>query len=154
MGVRTPHIEFGSVPSLEYKGIMPYLRIDVAGPIERDTKRRLLLESGQLFAEIIGSDIERVRTIVHEIPADSFAVGGIALADTGGQAPYITLDLFEGRPPEQHEALCEKIPRRVADILNCPLAEVRLRINEVFADGWSIGGIQASKRQRPRSDDA
>jgi 4-oxalocrotonate tautomerase family enzyme len=131
---------------MRYNGRMPYLRIDVAGPIDHDAKRALLRDTGQLFADIIGSDISRVRTIVHEIPADSFAVGGVALADTGGQAPYITLDLFEGRPPEQHRALCEQIPARVAAILDCPLADVRLRINEVFADGWSIGGVQASRR--------
>jgi 4-oxalocrotonate tautomerase family enzyme len=127
---------------------MPYLRIDVAGPIDPAAKRALLHDTGQLFADIIGSDISRVRTIVHEIPADSFAVGGVPLVESGGQAPYITLDLFEGRPPEQHQALCEQIPERVAEILDCPLAEVRLRINEVFGDGWSIGGVQASKRQK------
>lgn len=127
---------------------MPYLRIDVAGPIDPDAKRALLHDTGQLFADIIGSDISRVRTIVNEIPADSFAVGGVPLAESGGQAPYITLDLFEGRPPEQHQALCEEIPTRVAEILDCSLAEVRLRINEVFGDGWSIGGVQASKRQK------
>ena len=131
---------------MRYNGRMPYLRIDVAGPIDPDAKRALLRDTGQLFADIIGSDISRVRTIVHEIPADSFAVGGVALADTGGQAPYITLDLFEGRPPDQHRALCEQIPERVAAILDCPLTDVRLRINEVFADGWSIGGVQASRR--------
>lgn len=135
---------------------MPYLRIDLAGPIEPATKRALLADTARLFADIIGSDIARVRTIVHEIPADSFAVGGVALSETGGvaagaaQAPYITLDLFEGRPPDQHRALCEQIPRRVADILGCPLDEVRLRINEVFAAGWSIGGVQASERQRAK----
>ena len=131
-----------------YNGAMPYLRIDVAGPIEPDAKRALLHDTGQLFADIIGSDIARVRTIVHEIPADSFAVGGVPLSETGGQAPYITLDLFAGRPAEEHRALCEQIPRRVAEILGCPLAEVRLRISEVFAEGWSIGGVQASERQR------
>ena len=135
---------------------MPYLRIDLVGPIDPAAKRALLADSAQLFADIIGSDIARVRTIVHEIPADSFAVGGVALSESGGatqvgaQAPYITLDLFEGRPPDQHRALCEQIPRRVADILGCPIEEVRLRINEVFAEGWSIGGVQASERQREK----
>jgi len=135
---------------------VPYLRIDLVGPIDPATKRALLADSAQLFADIIGSDISRVRTIVHEIPADSFAVGGVALSESvetahvEAQAPYITLDLFEGRPPDQHRALCEQIPRRVADILGCPIDEVRLRINEVFADGWSIGGVQASERQRQK----
>lgn len=127
---------------------MPYLRIDLAGPLDPDTKRTLLRDTGQLFADLIGSDISRVRTLVHEFPADSFAVGGVPVAETGEQAPYITLDLFEGRPAEQHKALCEQIPLLVADILGCPLDGIRLRINEVFGDGWSIGGVQASVKQR------
>ena len=127
---------------------MSYLRIDLAGPLDSEVKRRLLHDTAQLFADLIGSDISRTRTAVHEFGADSFAIGGIPAAETGDQAPYITLDLFEGRPPDQHKALCEQIPRLVADILGCPLEGIRLRINEVFADGWSIGGVQASQRQQ------
>jgi 4-oxalocrotonate tautomerase family enzyme len=127
---------------------MPYLRIDLAGPIDPAVKRRLLHDSAALFAELIESDISRVRTLVHEVPGDSFAVGGVPVAETGEQAPYITLDLFEGRPDSQHKALCERIPRLVAEILDCPLDGIRLRVNEVFAAGWSIGGIQASEKRR------
>lgn len=127
---------------------MPYLRIDLAGPIDADVKRRLLVESAQLFADLIESDISRVRTLVHELPADSFAVGGVPCSESGEQAPYITLDLFEGRPDSQHRALCEQIPRLVADILGCRLGGIRLRVNEVFPAGWSIGGVQASEKRR------
>ena len=127
---------------------MPYLRIDLAGPIDGEVKRRLLHETAQLFADLIESELPRIRTIVHEIPADSYAVGGVPVSESGVQAPYITLDLFEGRPASQHQALCEQIPRLVADLLDCPLEGVRLRINEVFPAGWSIGGVQASEKRR------
>ena len=127
---------------------MPYLRIDVAGPIDAEVKRRLLHDTAQLFADLIDSQLERIRTIVHEVPADSFAVGGVPISESGVQAPYITLDLFEGRPDDQHRALCEQIPRLVAELLDCPLDGVRLRINEVFPAGWSIGGVQASEKRR------
>jgi 4-oxalocrotonate tautomerase family enzyme len=127
---------------------MSYLRIDLAGPLDAQVRRRLLHDTAQLFADLIGSDVSRTRTAVHEFPPESFAVGGIPVAESGEQAPYITLDLFEGRPAEQHKALCEQIPRLVADILDCPVDGIRLRVNEVFADGWSIGGVQASEKQR------
>lgn len=131
---------------------MPYLRIDCVGPLEPDTRRRLLVETASSFADLIDSDIARIRTVVNEFPADAFAVGGVPCAESGVQAPYITLDLFEGRPDEQHRALCERIPRLVAEILDCPLAGIRLRINEVFPGGWSIGGVQASVKRRAEID--
>ncbi len=127
---------------------MPYLRIDLVGPLDAEVRRRLLAESARLFADLIESDIARVRTIVHELPAGSFAVGGVPSEESGVQAPYITLDLFEGRPDSQHRALCEQVPRLVAEILGCPLDGIRLRINEVFPAGWSIGGVQASEKRR------
>jgi phenylpyruvate tautomerase PptA (4-oxalocrotonate tautomerase family) len=127
---------------------MPFLRIDMAGPVDPEMKRRLLYETAQLFAEIIESDIARVRTQVHELPATDFAVGGIPIAESGIQAPFITLDLFRGRPASEHQALCERIPPLVAEIVGCPIERTRLRINEVFPEGWAIGGVQASTLRR------
>lgn len=127
---------------------MPFLRVDVAGPIDPAVKRRLLVETAVLFAEIIESDVDRVRTQVHELPATDFALGGVPIAESGEQAPFITLDLFRGRPASQHQALCERIPRLVADLLDVPIERTRLRINEVFPEGWAIGGVQASELRR------
>ena len=127
---------------------MPFLRIDLAGPVDPAVKRRLLVEAAELFAEIIESDIERVRTQVHELPADDFAVGGIPISESGVQAPFVTLDLFRGRPASQHRALCERIPPLVAEIVGCPVERTRLRINEVFPEGWAIGGVQASELRK------
>ncbi len=127
---------------------MPFLRVDLAGPVPDDLKRELLVRTAELFAEIIESDIARVRTQVHEVPADSFAVGGVPIAESGVQAPFITLDLFRGRPPEQHRALVERIPALVAEVVGCPIERTRLRINEVFPEGWGIGGVQASELRR------
>lgn len=127
---------------------MPYLRIDVAGPIDSTVKRRLLAETAERFAGILETPVERIRTLVHELPADSFAVGGVPVAESGVQAPYITLDLLEGRPIAQHRELCEQIPAVVAEILSCPLERVRLKIAEVPPTGWSIGGVPASEQRR------
>ena len=131
---------------------MPFLRIDLAGPVDPEVKRRLLVESAHLFAEIIESDVARVRTQVHELPGDDFAVGGVPVSESGVQAPFITLDLFRDRPAAQHRALCERIPPLVAGIVGCPVERTRLRINEVFPEGWAIGGVQASELRRAEID--
>jgi 4-oxalocrotonate tautomerase len=127
---------------------MPFLRVDLAAPVAPELKAALLRETAELFAEITESPVDRIRTQVHELPADSFAVGGVAIAESGLQAPFITLDLLEGRPLAQHAALVERMSALVADLVGVPLERVRLRINEVQTTGWGIGGVQASELRR------
>ena len=74
-----------------------------------ELKAVLLRRTAALFAEITESPVDRIRTQVHELPADSFAVGGIPIAESGVQAPFVTLDLLEGRPLTQHAALVERM---------------------------------------------
>jgi 4-oxalocrotonate tautomerase len=126
---------------------MPFLRVDLAGPVDPQLKRDLLARTAELFAEITESPIDRIRTQVHELPADSFAVGGVPISETGVQAPFITLDVLAGRPPEQHRALVERMSALVAELVGVDAERVRLRINEVATTGWGIGGVQASVRR-------
>lgn len=123
---------------------MPFLRVDLAAPVDPQLRRELLVRTAQLFAEITESPIDRIRTQVHELPADSFAVGGIPISESAVQAPFITLDVLAGRPPEQHRALVERMSTLVAEIVGVDAERVRLRINEVSPTGWGIGGVQAS----------
>jgi 4-oxalocrotonate tautomerase len=127
---------------------VPFLRVDLAAPVAPDVKAALLRRTADLFAEITDSPVDRIRTQVHELPADSFAVGGIPIAESGVQAPFVTLDLLEGRPLEQHAALVARISVLVAELVGVPLDRVRLRINEVKTTDWGIGGVQASELRR------
>lgn len=127
---------------------MPFLRVDLAGPVDPDLKRVILKRTAELFAEITESPVERIRTQVHELPADSFAVGGMSIAESGVQAPFITLDVLAGRPAEQHTALVEQISALVADLVGVEPERVRLRINEVAPSAWGIGGVQAGVARR------
>ena len=127
---------------------MPFLRVDLAAPVAPDVKAALLRRTADLFAEITDSPVDRIRTQVHELPADSFAVGGIPIAESGVQAPFVTLDLLEGRPLEQHAALVARMSALVAELVGVPLDRVRLRINEVKTTDWGIGGVQASELRR------
>ena len=127
---------------------MPFLRVDLAAPVAPELKAALLRRTAELFAEITESPVDRIRTQVHALPADSFAVGGIAIAESGVQAPFVTLDLLEGRPLEQHAALVARMSALVAELVGVPLDRVRLRINEVKTTDWGIGGVQASELRR------
>ena len=127
---------------------MPFLRVDLAAPVAPELKAALLRRTAELFAEITESPVDRIRTQVHELPADSFAVGGIPIAESGVQAPFVTLDLLEGRPLEQHAALVARMSALVAELVGVPLDRVRLRINEVKTTDWGIGGVQASELRR------
>lgn len=127
---------------------MPYVRIDLTEPVDPTLKRELLRQTAELFAEIIESPLDRVRTQVHELPADSFAVGGIPIAESGVPAPFVTVVMFKGRPAEQYAAVVERISALVADLVGSPLDRVRLRISEVEPTGWGIGGVQASVLRR------
>ncbi len=131
---------------------MPFLRVDLAAPVDPELKSELLRLTAELFAEITESPIDRIRTQVHELPADSFAVGGVAVAESGVQAPFITLDVLEGRPLEQHTALIDRISRLVAELVGVPLDRVRLRINVVPASSWGIAGVPASELRKAEID--
>ena len=127
---------------------MPFLRVDLAAPVQPELKSELLRRTAELFAEITESPIDRIRTQVHELPADSFAIGGVAIAESEVQAPFITLDLLEGRPIEQHTALIERMSALVADLVGVELERVRLRINVVPTTSWGIAGVPASELRK------
>jgi 4-oxalocrotonate tautomerase len=127
---------------------VPFLRVDLAAPVAPELKAALLRRTAELFAEITESPVDRIRTQVHELPADSFAVGGIPIAESSVQAPFVTLDLLDGRPLEQHAALVARMSALVAELVGVPLDRVRLRINEVKTTDWGIGGVQASELRR------
>jgi 4-oxalocrotonate tautomerase family enzyme len=131
---------------------MPYLRVELAGPVPSEMRRELMHRTAEVFAEVIGSPVERVRTQVHELPADAFAVGGVTIAESHEQAPFISLDLLADRPTEQRVALIERISPLVADIVGVPLERVRMRINPVPPDCWGIAGVPASQARKPEID--
>jgi 4-oxalocrotonate tautomerase family enzyme len=131
---------------------MPFLRVDLAAPVDADVRRELLTRTAALFAALTESPIDRIRTQVHELPADSFAVGGVPIADSGQQAPFITLDLLQGRPTEQHTALIEQMSALVAQIVGVPIENTRLRINEVAPGDWGIAGVPAAAKRRTEID--
>ncbi|MBI5090557.1 MAG: tautomerase family protein [Actinobacteria bacterium] len=131
---------------------MPYLRIEMVEGVSAETRRELLRRTAEVFAEITESPLERIRTLIVELPADAFAVGGVPVADSGVQAPFITIDVLAGRPPEQHQALIERISPLVAEIVGCPLDRVRTLVVEVPPQLWGIAGVPAASARRAEID--
>jgi len=127
---------------------MPYLRVEVTGPIDPAVRRELLTRTAELFAEITESPIERIRTEVLELAHDAFAVGGIPIADSGELAPFIAVEVLAGRPLAQHTALIERVSPLVADILGARLDRTRLRITEIQPEDWGIAGVPAAAARR------
>jgi 4-oxalocrotonate tautomerase family enzyme len=123
---------------------VPFLRVDLADPVDPERKRKLLVRTAELFAEVVGSPLERVRTQVVELPADGVAVGGVPVAESGQQAPFIWIELLAGRPADRHEALIERQTALVASILGIPPDHVRVRITEVPPRLWGSAGRPAT----------
>ncbi len=123
---------------------MPFIRVDVAAGITAGVRERLLVETATMFAAITESPLDRVRSQVHELPPDGFAVGGVSIATSGVQAPFVSVDLLQGRPIAQHTAIIERMSALVADIMDVPIERVRLRINEIPPGDWGIGGVPAA----------
>ena len=127
---------------------MPYLRVEVTGPIEPAVRRELLTRTAELFAEITESPIERIRTEVLELSPDSFAVGGAPISESGELAPFIAVEVLAGRPLAQHTALIERVSPLVAEILGARLDRTRLRITEIQPEDWGIAGVPAAAARR------
>lgn len=127
---------------------MPYLRVEVTGPLDPAVRRDLLARTAELFAEITESPIERIRTEVLELSADSFAVGGVPISESGELAPFVAVEVLAGRPLAQHTALIERMSPLVAEIVGARLDRTRLRITEIQPEDWGIAGVPAAAARR------
>jgi 4-oxalocrotonate tautomerase len=127
---------------------MPYLRIELTVGLPPEARRDLLQRSAEVFAEITESPLDRVRTVLVEVPTDRFAVGGVPIGDSGVQAPFVTIHVLAGRPAEQHQALIERVSAVVAETVDVPIGRVRLLVVEVPPALWGIGGVPAATRRR------
>jgi 4-oxalocrotonate tautomerase family enzyme len=131
---------------------MPFVRVDVTSAVTADVRRRLLSATAALFAEITESPLDRVRSQVRVVDPDDFAVGGAPISESGVEAPFVSVDLLAGRPPEQHRALIERLSALVSDIVAVPIERVRMRITEVPPHDWGIGGVPAAELRQAEID--
>lgn len=60
--------------------------------------------------------------------------------------PFIQINILEGRSAEKKERLIYEVTDLVAEILDAPVQNVRVLIQEVKAEHWGIAGESVKKR--------
>jgi phenylpyruvate tautomerase PptA (4-oxalocrotonate tautomerase family) len=104
----------------------------------------LLAALTRRYAEVLDSQVERIRAVVVPHRPEHWATGG----EQGVEAPYFTALVLEGRPVEQRHRLLGTFTDVIVDVLGVERALVRGRIVPVHPDDWGIGGVPASAARR------
>ena len=65
--------------------------------------------------------------------------------------PFIQINIIEGRSAEKKERLIREVTDSVADILESPVENVRVMIQEMPAAHWGIAGESVKKRNEEKS---
>ena len=60
--------------------------------------------------------------------------------------PFIQITILKGRSPEKKEQLIRQVSDLVSDVLEAPLQNVRVMIQEVEPEHWGIAGESVKKR--------
>ncbi|WP_342431737.1 2-hydroxymuconate tautomerase [Neobacillus sp. FSL H8-0543] len=60
--------------------------------------------------------------------------------------PFIQINILKGRSPEKKERLIREVSDLVSEVLEAPVQNVRVMINEVEAEHWGIAGESVKKR--------
>ena len=65
--------------------------------------------------------------------------------------PFIQLTILEGRSLEQKERFINEVSGLTAEILESPIENVRVHIQETSAEHWGIAGRSVKKRRNEES---
>ncbi len=71
--------------------------------------------------------------------------------------PIIQFNLLEGRTLEQKRQLARRVSETVCEVLGCKPQSVRILINELAPDHFSVGGVTAAEGglvRKPPGNDA
>jgi phenylpyruvate tautomerase PptA (4-oxalocrotonate tautomerase family) len=124
---------------------MPILEYHLADGHYSDTQiGALLTASSQLYAETLGSPIDRVRVLATLHAPQHVAVGGRLLSEGGVAAPYFHFLVLEGRPIEQCQALIAGFTELLVQTLGVERQQIRGGCWPIPPQHWGIAGIPAS----------
>lgn len=101
----------------------------------------LVEQASRIFADELGSPIERVRAFVNLHNPRQAAVGG---AVNGPPALFFEFIMLKGRPSEQRLSLMKKLSELLADMTGADISTVRGMCRQIDADDWCIAGEPAS----------
>ncbi len=60
--------------------------------------------------------------------------------------PLIQINIIEGRSPEKKERMIREVTDLVAEVLEAPVENVRVLIQEIQSEHWGIAGESVKKR--------
>ncbi len=62
--------------------------------------------------------------------------------------PIVHIDFLEGRTKEQKEAMMKKVTAAISETLVVTPEKVRIVLNELSSDDFSVGGVTMTKLQK------
>lgn len=105
---------------------------------------RLLKEACRLYAEVLGSPIDRVRAFITLHRPDQFAVGDDLVSNNDLHAPFFDFIVLEGRSLEQRQRLLAGFTDLLVETLGVSRDLVRGGCRRIDPEDWAIGGTPAS----------
>ncbi|MBI5901549.1 MAG: tautomerase family protein [Rhodocyclales bacterium] len=130
---------------------MPVANIHVLAGHPRSVLKQLLREFSAVFAREINAPADRLQVWITEVDPELCVIAGEPAdevlkrqgrADT--EVPFIRMALMEGRSVETLHKLMHALSDVTARHLGGDPKRVRVQIDHVHPDRWSIGGVAAS----------
>ncbi len=126
---------------------MPYLQLDTPFSHPPEVKPRLAKRLGEIYAEVMQADINRVSVAVREL-----GDGGLWRCGPSEPRPAALLmcDIRRGRPPEQRAELARQLIAACIDILGLTEATLNLEFTQHSGDEMYhplLGGLSQDWRE-------
>jgi len=123
---------------------MPTLEVFLPEGHTSAIKAGLIAALTTATVDSIGAPAESVRLLINELPGTNFGIGGKTAADGASPSlPVILAILIAGRTEQQKVALIAALSRTCAEILDAPLAAIRVMIKDIPNTDFGIAGTTA-----------
>lgn len=130
---------------------MPVANINLLRGHPRDVLRRILVETSEVMARVLGAPKDRLIVWITENDPDLWAIGGIPATEAFAEAdrrsleiPFVQMVMMEGRPKEQLHAVMAGISEVVSRATGIDIGRIRVHVASAQPDTWSIGGVPAA----------
>lgn len=130
---------------------MPVAFVNVLAGHPRPVLKQLVREVASAYATALAAPIEKVQVWVTEYDPALCAVAGETAEDllateprADVEIPFIRLVMMEGRSIETVHETMRILTDTVASVLQGDPSRVRVEVQNVPAERWSIGGIPVS----------
>lgn len=131
---------------------MPVANIHVLAGHPRPVLQQLLREAAAALARAIDAPTERLQVWITEVDPTLYAIAGEPADEVlqrtvraEAEIPLVRMALMEGRPTETLHRVMADMSAVVARVLGGDPQRVRVQIDHIHPDRWSIGGVPASR---------